>query len=49
MIIDAPGHMPGNLAALAKIEHHGELHWVLLASDCCHSRFVLLHSSADIS
>lgn len=34
-IIDAPGHMPGNLCAAARLEG-GE--WVLLGSDCCHSR-----------
>lgn len=35
-IIQAPGHMPGNLCALA---HVGEGQWVLLGSDCCHSRY----------
>ncbi|OCL12640.1 hypothetical protein AOQ84DRAFT_333956 [Glonium stellatum] len=34
-VIQAPGHMPGNLAAAAKLTN-GE--WVVLASDCCHSR-----------
>jgi glyoxylase-like metal-dependent hydrolase (beta-lactamase superfamily II) len=34
-VIQAPGHMPGNLCAAAKIAS-GE--WVLLGSDCCHSR-----------
>ena len=36
-VIQAPGHMPGNLCAAAKLEG-GE--WVLLGSDCCHSRLV---------
>lgn len=35
-IIDAPGHMPGNLCAAAKLE--GMKEWVLLGSDCCHSQ-----------
>lgn len=34
-IIKAPGHMPGNLCTCARLKS-GE--WVLLASDCCHSR-----------
>ncbi|KAL2816065.1 beta-lactamase-like protein [Aspergillus cavernicola] len=34
-VIQAPGHMPGNLCACARLEN-GE--WVMLASDCCHSR-----------
>ncbi|KAJ5242767.1 uncharacterized protein N7469_001094 [Penicillium citrinum] len=37
-IIQAPGHMPGNLCACARLEN-GE--WVLLGSDCCHSRSLL--------
>jgi glyoxylase-like metal-dependent hydrolase (beta-lactamase superfamily II) len=36
-IIQAPGHMPGNLCAVVKLED-GE--WILLGSDCCHSRYV---------
>ncbi|KAJ5932832.1 hypothetical protein N7516_007321 [Penicillium verrucosum] len=36
-VIQAPGHMPGNLCACARLET-GE--WVLLGSDCCHSRYV---------
>lgn len=35
-IIKAPGHMPGNLAAAARLAN-GE--WVILASDCCHSKY----------
>lgn len=35
-IIQAPGHMPGNLCACAKLAM-GE--WVVLGSDCCHSRY----------
>lgn len=34
-VIQAPGHMVGNLCAAAKLEN-GE--WILLGSDCCHSR-----------
>ncbi|KAH7564333.1 hypothetical protein BM1_01380 [Bipolaris maydis] len=37
-ILDAPGHMPGNLAAAARLQN-GE--WVILGSDCCHSRELL--------
>ncbi|EUC39468.1 hypothetical protein COCMIDRAFT_10448 [Bipolaris oryzae ATCC 44560] len=37
-ILDAPGHMPGNLAAAARLQN-GE--WVVLGSDCCHSRELL--------
>ncbi|KAL4785955.1 beta-lactamase-like protein [Aspergillus varians] len=37
-VIQAPGHMPGNLCACARLEI-GE--WVMLASDCCHSRTLL--------
>ncbi|RYF38330.1 MAG: hypothetical protein EOO38_24930 [Cytophagaceae bacterium] len=34
-VIQAPGHMPGNLLAMAKLRTG---HWVCLGSDCCHSR-----------
>ncbi|KAJ6027592.1 uncharacterized protein N7446_003813 [Penicillium canescens] len=34
-IIQAPGHMPGNLGACARLAT-GD--WVVLGSDCCHSR-----------
>lgn len=34
-ILQAPGHMVGNLAAAARLPN-GE--WVVLASDCCHTR-----------
>ncbi|ORY05691.1 beta-lactamase-like protein [Clohesyomyces aquaticus] len=37
-IMQAPGHMAGNLCAAARLES-GE--WVLLGSDCCHSRELL--------
>ncbi|KAL2839399.1 beta-lactamase-like protein [Aspergillus pseudoustus] len=37
-VIEAPGHMPGNLCACARLQT-GE--WVLLGSDCCHSRAIL--------
>lgn len=35
-IMQCPGHMAGNLAAAARLESG---HWVLLGSDCCHSRY----------
>ncbi|KAF2099881.1 Metallo-hydrolase/oxidoreductase [Rhizodiscina lignyota] len=38
-IIQAPGHMPGNLCAAVKVE--GSDSWVVLGSDCCHSRAIL--------
>ncbi|KAL4900111.1 hypothetical protein BDW74DRAFT_162390 [Aspergillus multicolor] len=44
-IVQAPGHMPGNLAACARLES-GE--WVMLGSDCCHSRS-LLDGSKEIA
>jgi glyoxylase-like metal-dependent hydrolase (beta-lactamase superfamily II) len=34
-VIQAPGHMAGNLCAAAKVDGG---HWILLGSDCCHSR-----------
>jgi hypothetical protein len=34
-IIQAPGHMPGNCLAVARLKT-GD--WVCLGSDCCHSR-----------
>ncbi|KAF2199969.1 Metallo-hydrolase/oxidoreductase [Delitschia confertaspora ATCC 74209] len=37
-VIQAPGHMPGNLCAAARIRGN---EWVLLGSDCCHSRELL--------
>ncbi|KAF2815575.1 uncharacterized protein BDZ99DRAFT_567401 [Mytilinidion resinicola] len=49
MIIDAPGHMPGNLAAAARLSLNGSASsWILLASDCCHSR-QLLNGQADFA
>lgn len=38
-VIQAPGHMAGNLCAAARLES-GE--WVLLGSDCCHSRYAVI-------
>ncbi|VUC37335.1 unnamed protein product [Clonostachys rosea] len=38
-ILDAPGHMPGNLGAAVKLQ--GGEDWVLLGGDCCHSMQVL--------
>lgn len=37
-IIQAPGHMPGNCLAVARIESGN---WICLGSDCCHSRYVV--------
>ncbi|GAQ45197.1 hypothetical protein AtubIFM55763_006660 [Aspergillus tubingensis] len=37
-IVQAPGHMPGNLCACARLAS-GD--WILLGSDCCHSRALL--------
>ncbi|KAF4545863.1 uncharacterized protein LTHEOB_4515 [Lasiodiplodia theobromae] len=37
-VIQAPGHMPGNLCAAARVQG-GD--WVLLGSDCCHSKKLL--------
>jgi len=34
-VIQAPGHMAGNLCACARLADGS---WVLLGSDCCHSR-----------
>lgn len=36
LIVDAPGHMPGNLCALVRLDASRE--WVLLGGDCCHSQ-----------
>lgn len=35
-VIQAQGHMPGNLCAAA---HVAKDEWILLGSDCCHTRF----------
>lgn len=35
-LVDAPGHMPGNLFAAA---HVGNGEWVILGGDCCHARY----------
>ncbi|KAH7378873.1 metallo-beta-lactamase superfamily protein [Cadophora sp. MPI-SDFR-AT-0126] len=36
-LIDAPGHMQGNLAALARVKtKKGQWKWVLLGGDCAH-------------
>ncbi|KAH8585289.1 metallo-beta-lactamase superfamily protein [Bisporella sp. PMI_857] len=36
-ILNATGHMPGNLAALIRVKtKHGEERWVLLGGDCAH-------------
>jgi hypothetical protein len=36
-VIQAPGHMPGNLICCCRIES-GE--WLILGSDCAHSRYI---------
>lgn len=36
LIVDAPGHMPGNLCALVRLD--GSREWILLGGDCCHSQ-----------
>lgn len=36
-VINAPGHMAGNLVAAA---HTLSGDWVILGGDCCHSRLV---------
>jgi hypothetical protein len=38
-IIDAPGHIAGNVAAAGRLKS-GE--WVIMGGDCCHSRYILL-------
>ncbi|KAL2205512.1 Metallo-hydrolase/oxidoreductase [Sarocladium strictum] len=45
-ILEAPGHMPGNLAAAVKLQGTNE--WVLLGSDCCHS-MALLRGTEEIA
>jgi glyoxylase-like metal-dependent hydrolase (beta-lactamase superfamily II) len=35
-IVQAPGHMPGNLCAVVR---KGKDEWIVLGSDCCHSRY----------
>jgi hypothetical protein len=34
-LVQAPGHMPGNLFAAVRVEGGS---WVILGGDCCHSR-----------
>ena len=34
--VQALGHMPGNLCAVV---HKGKDEWIVLGSDCCHSRY----------
>jgi glyoxylase-like metal-dependent hydrolase (beta-lactamase superfamily II) len=38
-LVDAPGHMPGHLAAIA---HTDDDEWVFMGGDCCHHRALLL-------
>ncbi|KAH7061620.1 beta-lactamase-like protein [Paraphoma chrysanthemicola] len=44
-VVQAPGHMPGNCLAMARVKTG---HWVCLGSDCCHSR-ELLDGTSDIA
>jgi glyoxylase-like metal-dependent hydrolase (beta-lactamase superfamily II) len=37
-VIQAPGHMPGNLCAAVWVDVQGKSCWIILAGDCCHSR-----------
>ena len=39
LILDAPGHMVGHLAGLART---GPEEWVLMGGDCCHHRSILV-------
>jgi len=41
-VIQAPGHMPGNLICCCRIET-GE--WIILGSDCAHSRLTVTVNS----
>lgn len=38
-LVDAPGHMPGHLGAIA---HTDDDEWVFMGGDCCHHRALLL-------
>ncbi|KAL3458358.1 beta-lactamase-like protein [Aspergillus heterothallicus] len=40
-VVRAPGHMPGNLCGVVRVGFEGEGAWVVLGSDCCHSRDLL--------
>jgi glyoxylase-like metal-dependent hydrolase (beta-lactamase superfamily II) len=49
-VVSAPGHMPGNLCAVSRAGVEGkEGEWVVLGSDCCHSRYVHSHPSFSLS
>jgi hypothetical protein len=43
-IIDAPGHVPGNIATAGRLKN-GE--WVVMGGDCAHSKFGLFFSTAN--
>jgi glyoxylase-like metal-dependent hydrolase (beta-lactamase superfamily II) len=44
-IIQAPGHMEGNLCAAVR---KGNDEWIILGSDCCHSRETMLFTSLPL-
>ncbi|KAF2028142.1 Metallo-hydrolase/oxidoreductase [Setomelanomma holmii] len=44
-VVQAPGHMPGNCLAIARLQS-GQ--WICLGSDCCHSR-ELLDGTSEIA
>jgi glyoxylase-like metal-dependent hydrolase (beta-lactamase superfamily II) len=46
-LIDAPGHCPGNLAALARTRRKdGKLKWVFLGGDCFHTPLFINYPDA---
>jgi glyoxylase-like metal-dependent hydrolase (beta-lactamase superfamily II) len=46
-VIDAPGHCPGNLAALARVKRKdGQRKWVFLGGDCFHTSLFVTYPEA---
>ncbi|KAH8704020.1 hypothetical protein BGW36DRAFT_355400 [Talaromyces proteolyticus] len=46
-LIDAPGHCPGNLAALARVKRKdGKVKWAFLGGDCFHSSLFVEYPEA---
>jgi glyoxylase-like metal-dependent hydrolase (beta-lactamase superfamily II) len=46
-LIDAPGHCPGNLAALARVKRKdGKVKWAFLGGDCFHSHLFVDYPEA---